>query len=117
MALGSVVVGATRKDLVVTITDANGNPVNLTGGSATLQGRSRDVTAVTINSACTLTDAAAGIVTKADLGSLVSQANLTSAAVKLATFKLRIKYVDNAAKVDFTDEFELIWAQDPLQPA
>jgi len=118
-ALGEVVVGATRRDFVATIVDENDEPVNLSGvgASAKLQGRSTDTPLVTIDLTGTLTDPSQGVVTFPSIGSLVTQAQLTTAAVKRSTYKLRVKYTDSAAKIDFTTEFLIIWSQDPLQPA
>lgn len=115
--LGTVTVGATRRDLVVTIVDENDNVVDLTGGSARLQGRSLDLASKTIDAAGTITDPAQGVVTFGSIGTLVTQAELTAANAKSALFKLKVKYTDVSAEVDFTDQFELRWEQDPLQPA
>jgi hypothetical protein len=109
-----VVVGATRKNLVATIVDSDGLVVNLTGGAVRMEGRSSDLPAISLDVAGTLTDPAQGKVTFAALGTLVSQANLTAAGIAEATFRLRIKYTDAAAKVDFGPIFEIKWVKDPL---
>jgi hypothetical protein len=117
MALDLVTVGSTRRDLVITIQDENGNPVDLTGGAVRLQGRSADLPGTTIDVAGNLTSPSIGLVTFSGIGSLVGQSALTSAGKDRATFRLKIKYTDNGAKVDYTDPFEIIWDEDPLQPA
>lgn len=110
-----VVVGATRKDLVVVLLDATtGVPINLTGGSAKLQGRSPDLVAVNIDSVMTLTDPANGKVTMASLGALVTHANLAAASIVSAVYKLRVRFTDASAKVDFGPEFELVFKDNPL---
>jgi len=117
MALATFTVGGQRRAYQPTIVDENGNPINLTGGYGRLQGRSRDLPSITIDFLGTLVDAAGGVVKFASMGGLVTQANLTAAAVDRATFRCKVKYQDNTGLVDFTDEFEFIWSEDPLQPA
>jgi len=114
---GTVTVGTTRRDLVVTIVDANGNVVSLsaTVGLHRLQGRSTDTPAVTIDAVSTAVNTGTGEITFGNVGALVSQANLTSAAVKKTTYTLQVKYTDNVAKVDFIEKFQMIWDQDPTQ--
>lgn len=110
-----VVVGATRRDLVVILVDAvSGVPINLTGGSAKLQGKSPDLPAVPFDAAMTLTDAANGKVTLAGLGSLVTHANLAAVSMKSATYALRVRFVDASSKVDFGTEFEVVYKDNPL---
>lgn len=110
-----VVVGATRKDLVVVLVDAStGVPINLTGGSARLQGKSTSLPSVPIDVAMTLTDAANGKVTAASLGSLVTHANLSGAGLTNAWYVLRVKFTDATAKVDYGPEFELVFKDNPL---
>jgi hypothetical protein len=110
-----VVVGATRKDLVVVLIDATtGQPIVLTGGSAKLQGRSPDLVAVNIDAVMTLSNPAVGQVTMPSLGSLVTHANLAAASIQSAVYKLRVRFVDASAKVDFGPEFELVFKDNPL---
>ena len=110
-----VVVGATRRDLVISLVDAQtGAPIVLTGGSAKVQGKSSDLAAVTIDAVMTLTDPANGKVTYSGLGGLVSQANLNTAGILSATYPLRVRYVDAAAKVDYSPQFEIIFKSNPL---
>lgn len=116
MALADVICNSTRRDLVVSIVDENGNPVNLTSGAVALQGRSKDLSGTTINAAGTLTDPANGVATFSNIGALVSQATLTSASIHSATFSMRVKYTDSTAKIDYTPIFQITWQQDPLQP-
>lgn len=108
-----VVVGATRKSLLATIVDSDGNIVNLTGGNVRMQGRSSDLDAITLDVLGTLVDAAQGKVRFDTLGSLITQSNLTTAGIASATFRLRLKYTDSAAKVDFGPIFEILWFKDP----
>ena len=115
-AVGIVTVGATRRQLVVTIVDPNGNIVTLSATLANhaLQGKSTDTPAVTINVAPTAVDTTGGVLTFDSIGTLVTQANLTSAGVKRSTYNLKVRYTDASAKLDFTDEFQFIWDHDPL---
>lgn len=112
-----VVVGATRRDLIITLLDANtGLPVNMLGGAAAakLQGKSSDLPAVTIDATMVITDGAAGKVKFAGMGSLVTHANLAAVPVISATYPFRVKYTDNAALVDWTSIFEVIFKDNPL---
>ena len=102
-----------RKTLVATIVDGDGNVVNLTGGSVRLQGRSSDLSAVTLDVLGTLTNPSQGQVTFTGLANLITQAQLTAANIASATFRCRLKYTDSAAKVDFGPVFELMWLKDP----
>ena len=114
---GIVTVGTTRRDLVVTIVDANGNVVSLsaTVGNHLLQGRSTDAPLVTINTAASAVNTGTGEITFGNIGALVTQANLTTAGQKKAQFVLQVKYIDNVAKVDFIEKFGLLFDQDLLQ--
>lgn len=112
--MDEVVVGATRKDLVATIVDDNGAIVNLAGGSVSLQGRSNDLPAKTINVAGTLTNPAQGQVTFSQIGTLVTHTELSAASVSGATFRLRLKFTDSTSEFDFGPLFELRWVDDPL---
>jgi hypothetical protein len=109
-----VVTGATgRKNLVATIVDSDGNVVNLTGGTVKMQGRSSDLPSVTLDVTGTITDPAQGKVTFSAVGNLITQAQLTAAGIASATFRLRIKFTDSTAKVDFGPIFELTWVKEP----
>jgi hypothetical protein len=110
-----VVVGATRKNLVWNIVDSTtGAPVNVAGGSARLQGMSDDLPAFTsgINQAGVITDAPNGIFTWAGIGSYLVPADLAGKAQ--ATFKLRVRFQDASAKVDYDDEFEIVYVKQPV---
>ena len=119
MALGIVTVGGDRRPFVATIVDENGNIVQLLtpASSHALQGRSRDLPGVTINKVADVVDGPAGVVTFNSIGALVTQAQLTAAGLHRATFRLKVRYFDVASKLDFTDSVELVWDEDPLQPA
>jgi hypothetical protein len=109
-----VVVGATRKNILVTIVDADGNPVNITGGTVFLQGTSADLPDKTLDVQGTIHDgpngvakwAAAGgdnFVTAEDLGEKIS-----------ALFDLRAKFVDSGAGVDYGPLFYIRWLAPPI---
>ena len=106
-----VVVDSNKRSLVVTLVDENNVPVNLTGGSAKLQGKSDDI-ATTIDYPGTLTDPAQGIVTFAEIGALITAANL--GALKKATYNLRVKFTDGSAKFDYTRKFQIDWVEKPV---
>lgn len=109
-----VVVGATKRDLVVTILDESGNVVDLTGGSARLQGRSSTLPENEIDVAGVLTDPAQGVVTFAGIGTYVTTEELATLHAEKATFRLRVKFTDASAEFDYGDLFEIEWWQDPL---
>lgn len=113
-----VVVGATRKRLVLTIVDENDVPIDLTGATQPprLQGKCAELPAIPLDVVGSLTDAANGVATWTALGSLVSAANLASVDPDLlsALFNLRVKFWDSAGLIDWTDEFQIAWIDDPL---
>jgi hypothetical protein len=112
-----VTVGATRRDLVITLLDAiTGLPVNMLGGSAAarLQGKCPELPAVPIDGTMVIVDGAAGKVKFAGMGNLVSHANLAAVSIKSGTYPLQVKYTDNGGLVDFTDPFEVIFRDNPL---
>lgn len=102
-----------RKNLVAVIVDGDGNVVNLTGGNVKLQGRSSDLSTVTLDVTGTLTNPAQGVVTFSALGNLITQAQLTAAGIAEALFVLRLKYTDASTKTDYGPKFELKWVKEP----
>ena len=114
-----VTVGTTRRNLVVTIVDENNQVVSLSATLANhkLQGRSLDLPSKTIDYAATAVDGPAGIITFGNIGALVTQAELTAATKDNANFRLKVKYTDIAALVDYTLAFGLTWDEGPLESA
>lgn len=116
--IGIVTVGDTQRQIVVTVVDENNNvvPLSTTLGNHKLQGRSNDTPAVTIDVAPTAVDGPGGILTFSTVGGLVSQAQLTSAGKKSATYALKVRFTTaSGALVGFTEVFGYIFDQDPLQ--
>jgi len=111
-----VVIGANRKDLEYVITDPDGNPVNVSGGAAYLQGvPTTDGVTKTLNVAGTIVDGANGRFRWAGLGDpdvYVAEAELGE-DLDTATWNLRVKFTDAAGKSDFGAQFELAWAKPP----
>lgn len=117
-AIGIVTVGDTQRQIVVTVVDENNNvvPLSTTLGNHKLQGRSNDTPAVTIDYAPTAVDGPNGVLTFATVGGLVSQANLTAAAKKSATYRLKVRFTTaSGSLVGFTDKFFYTFDEDPLQ--
>lgn len=114
MAVEEVVVGATKRELIVTIVDENNVPVNLTGGSVRLQGKSSDLPGINIDQPGVLSDPANGVAKWAQLGTFITSGQLTTAVIDEATYKLRIKFTDAAAKFDYGDFFQIKWSQTPV---
>lgn len=112
-----IVIGSTRKRLRVPLTDENGAPISIAGGSAKLQGTSADLPSLEIDQSGTIYDAASGIFEWDHLGS-DDYVSLTDIGTKSeATVDLRVKYTDAATDVDYTDVFQLIWEKPPIVPA
>lgn len=109
-----VVVGATKRDLVVVILDEDGDPVNLTGGAARLQGRSSVLTEKVLDVAGILSDPAQGRVTFPGIGAYVTSEDLAALHAEKAPFRLRVKFTDVAGEFDYGDLVEIEWWQDPL---
>ena len=108
-----VVVGATRKDLRVTVVDEFGNPVDITAGFVRLEATSEDLPTVEIDEAGTLYDPANGVAQWAEIGTFVTDADMGS---KLeATYVCRVKYTDAAGKFDWGPKFSLTYVQAPLE--
>lgn len=110
--VAEVVVGATKKKLVGVVLDENGNAVNITGSTIKLQGRSATLTAITIDAACTITDASNGVY-EVVLGTLVATGDLATASLAEAVFRLRVKQTDSGGKIDYSEAFDIKWTQLP----
>jgi hypothetical protein len=111
-----LVVGSTRKPIIITLVDENDVPINLTGATANprLQGQSNEVALVDLDVVGAISDPAQGVVTFAEAGTFVTSANLTGAGTRRGVWTLRVKFWDAAGKFDFGPEFMVAWNQDPL---
>ena len=112
-----VVIGATRRNLEWVVTDENGVPINVTGGSARLQATSLDIPAVTIDVAGTIVDGPNGVFRWTGLGDpavYVSEANMDGRTE--ATWAARVKFTDASSKTDFGALFDLVWRTPPAVP-
>jgi hypothetical protein len=102
MADATIVIGATRPKFRPTITDAQGNVVAITGGIVRLQGTSEDLPESPIDVAGTIYDGANGVPQWLSLGTLI---DLTDLGEKpSATYVMKVKYIDAAAALDWTEE-------------
>ncbi len=106
-----VIVGASRKALVLEAVDEFGAPINVSGGAFRLQGASPDIV-TTIDQAGTLTDPQAGVVTWTGIGGYVTTGNM--GAKTEATFNCRIKWTDGGSLVDYSPEFQLVYRLPPI---
>ena len=113
MSLSEVVVGATRRKLRLTFVDENGAPVNVSGGSARLQGTSADLPSNTIDQAGTIVDGPNGVFEWSQLGGTAYVSDSDLGGLSEATYTLRVKFTDAASQVDFGDEFVLTWKKAP----
>lgn len=112
--ISEVVIGATRKELRVTVIDEDGNPVNITGGTVRLQGTSADLPANNIDEAGLILDGPNGVARWPQIGSdtYVSLTDIGSKAE--ATYNLRVKFTDPSSLVDYGPEFSITWKKPPI---
>lgn len=108
----NVVVGATRKDLYVTLVDELGTAINIAGSTIRLQGKSLDLPSIPLDVAGAISDAPGGVAKWTGIGSYVTHGNLAGAPQAKYTF--RVKLTDAATKIDFTPEFDIIWHDQPV---
>jgi hypothetical protein len=109
-----IVVGATKPPLVAYWEDESGAAIDLTGGSARLQGRSDALPGVQIDYLGVLTDPAEGQATFPALGTLVRQDQLDAEGLTDATFALRVLFTDTAGLFDWGDKIFLKFIQTPI---
>lgn len=112
-----IVIGATKRSLVVTLEDENGNAIDLGAtGSARLQGHSGELDDEDLDESMTVTDSASGQVTLASLGSIghVTESKLVTANITSATYRCRIKYTDSGGLIDYGPAFDLTWVLPPI---
>ncbi len=104
-----VVVGATRKNLRLTVKDEAGVVINVTAWTARLQMVSK-VNGLTIDVAGAIDGAAAnGTFIWTELGGTNYVTTAMLAGIKSALFKGEVKYVDNTGKPDWGAEREIEW--------
>jgi hypothetical protein len=118
MALATVVAGSTRRPLVVTIVDENGNiiPLHATATNHRLQGHSRDLgSSKKIDVVADNVNGPAGIITFNGVGTRVAAADLATANLKSTTYRLEVKFADTAGTplIDYTPSFEITFEAPP----
>jgi len=108
----TVVVGATKPDLVWTAEDENGDPIDLSGANAKveLQGHSGELPDADINEEGVVTDGPNGQGTWAQIGTFVADLGELASA----SYKLKVKFTDNAGLWDYGDEFTITWVAPPI---
>jgi hypothetical protein len=110
-----IVIGATKRSLVVTLEDEDGNAIDLGAtGSAKLQGHSGELPDDDLDEAMTVTNAGSGEVTLLSLGTLVAEADLVDVTITSATYRCRVKYTDSAGLIDWGTAFDLTWVLPPI---
>jgi hypothetical protein len=111
-----IVVGSTRRDLVVTLTDEDGVPINLSGAqSLRLQGISTELPSKIIDVVMALVSSGTdGKVKKTSIGSLISHSDLGS--LSQAVFSFRVYFKDSSGLIDYSPLFELLFVHPPIEP-
>ena len=111
MALTEAVVETTRKTLKVVMLDEDDNPLTITGGAVRLRGASPDLPGVTLDVAGTIVDGPNGLCGWAQVGSLVTSANL--AGKPSAAFNLRV-FLTLGGLTDYGPLFQFTWFAPPI---
>jgi hypothetical protein len=110
-----VVVDATRKRLFIQVKDkATGLAIPITGWTARLQGKSKDLNGTVIDVAGVIEGSAANGTWKWDpiVGTgYPAEGQLPTDG---ALYVLQVRYVDDAGKVDYGAEFEFAWDRKPV---
>ena len=114
MLVYEITVGATLRDIIGHIVDENGTPINISGGSAWLQGSSAQLPAIYLNEACVITDDASGTITYPEAGALITAVHLGDA--EWATFNCRFLYVDVSGGTDYSEPFDVRFLATPVPP-
>lgn len=111
-----LVVGSTRRDLVVTLTDENGVALDLSGAQELkLQGVSAELPSKVINTTMVFVgNGSDGKVKKAQAGNLVTHTDLGTATT--ATFTFRVYFKDAAGLIDYSPTFQLTYVHPPVDP-
>lgn len=113
--VSEVVIGATRKELRVTLVDEDGNVIPITGAqSLKLQGKSADLPGKTLDVTGAIHDGPSGIAKWTSLGGTGFVTTGDMGALAEATFKVRVKLVDAGGLVDWGPEFEITWKMPPV---
>jgi hypothetical protein len=107
--VSEVVVGATLKELRITIIDEDGNPRAITGGTVRLQGKSADLPSKTLDVAGNIYDGPNGVARWTSLGGTGFVTTGDMGSVSRATFTCQVKYTDSGGLIDFGPEFEIVW--------
>jgi hypothetical protein len=107
-----IVIGATLKEIERQIVDADGDPLDISGGAIRLVGVSDDIAAV-IDVVGSITDGPNGLALWDEAGGTdyVEVADLGEKSEAL--FRLRTKFTDAAGKIDFGAEFFVRWVAPP----
>lgn len=112
--VSEVVVGSTRTNLLVTVVDETGAPINITGGSVRLQGTTNDIPNNTIDVAGVIHDAVNGVAKWSSIGGTSFVTTNELGALSEATYNLRVKFTDSNALVSYGPEFQITWKKPPV---
>lgn len=107
-----VVIGATGMDLLVTVTDENGDVLDISGAlGLALQGTSPDLPSKTLNVAGVVYDGPQGVAKWSALGGTGYVTTADMGQRDTARFGLRVKYTDSSNKVRFGPLFYMDWVK------
>lgn len=111
-----VVIGATRKKLLITVTDENLAPIPITGGAVALQGTSADIPGNTLDVAGTILDGPNGVAQWTQLGGTGFITTGELGSLTQATYVCRVKFTDTVGGglVDYGPEFSITWKKPPV---
>lgn len=111
-AIQEIVIGATLKVIERQIVDADGEPLDISGGAVRLQGVSDDI-ATKIDVVGAIYDGPQGLVRFDEAGGDDFVPLTDLGAKSEALFRLRTKFTDLAGKTDFGQEFLVRWLAPP----
>lgn len=109
-----VVVGSTRKQLLVTVVDENLQPIAITSGAVQLVGTSADLPGNNIDVAGTIFDGPNGVAKWTGLGGTAFITLAELGALPEATYICRVRFTDVASLVDYGPEFSITWKKPPF---
>lgn len=107
--LATVYIGATLKELRITLLDEQGSPRVITGGTVKLQGKSGDLPSKTLDVSGSIYDGPNGVARWTSLGGTGFVTTGDMGGLSAATFNCQVKFTDSGGNIDYGPEFQLEW--------